>query len=96
MMQKEIYAYVLENKDVFEKNPPQHDELILYDCTGIVSAGVDYGYYYSSDDTYNTYTGLQNEYRNGYRKNGYPDDSTDWYFTSKICEHWYYYEIHDG
>ncbi len=96
MMQREISSYVLENRDAWEKAPPKDNELILYECTGIVCAGVDYGYYYSADDTYNAYINPRNKYRNGYRNDGYPDDPTDWYFTSKICDHWYYYEIHDG
>lgn len=25
-----------------------------------------------------------------------PDDSTDWYYSERICENWFYYEIHDG
>lgn len=95
-MQKEVSAYVLENREIWEQQSPEHDKLILYKCTGIVCAGVDYGYYYSADDTYNTYTGPDNQFRNGYREDGYPDDPTDWYFTAKICDHWYYYEIHDG
>jgi len=27
---------------------------------------------------------------------GYPDDPTDWYYMERICENWFYYEVHDG
>lgn len=35
-------------------------------------------------------------YRNGYRDDGIYGDAQDWYYTEKICDNWYYYELHDG
>ena len=35
-------------------------------------------------------------YRHGYRTYGIPDEDTDWYYEERICENWFYYEIHDG
>lgn len=95
-IEKDVSAYVLENKDMLELLHPRNGELIIRNSTGTVSAGVDYGYYYSVDDQYEVYTGTNNQYRNGYREFGYPDDPSDWFYSSKICDHWYYFEIHDG
>lgn len=33
--------------------------------------------------------------RNGYRDDGIYGDAHDWYYTEKICDNWYYYELHD-
>lgn len=34
-------------------------------------------------------------YEDGYREDGIYGDPLDWYYTEKICDNWYYYELHD-
>ena len=57
------------------------------------TGGVDYGYYYDAKDQFEK---EGTSYRNGFRVDGYPDDPTDWYYMERICENWFYYEVHDG
>ena len=79
--------------DSIELTNPNSYQEFLYEATGLQDGGVEYGYYYAPDDDY----ALRGEpYRNGYRIYGIPDDDTDWYYTERICENWFYYEIHDG
>lgn len=92
-IRNEIFKYVLENKDEIElKNPALRQEF-YYKSTGLSIGGVEYGYIYSPSNDY-SYGG--EKYRNGYRTYGIPDEDTDWYFEERICENWFYYEIHDG
>lgn len=95
-IQKEITAYVLENKDTIEINAPYGYQHFEYACTGLVSASVEFGYYYSKNDTHNISTAADNRYKDGYREDGIGSDPVDWYYSEKICNHWYYYEFHDG
>lgn len=88
---REVTNYVLENRDsivVIDDHQP-----FVYKTTGMVSAGVEYGYYFDAENEF-VMKGMS--YRNGYRTDGYPDDPTDWYYTERICENWFYYEVHDG
>ena len=86
-----VSNYVLENRDsIVVLDDHQSFE---YKTTGMVSAGVEYGYYF---DTENEFAMKGISYRNGIRVDGYPDDRTDWYYTEQICENWFYYEVHDG
>lgn len=94
-LQKEITAYVLKNKDTIEINAPYGYQHFEYACTGLVSASVEFGYYYSKNDTHNIST-ADNRYKDGYREDGIGSDPVDWYYSEKICNHWYYYEFHDG
>ena len=86
-----VSNYVLENRDsIVVIDDHQSFE---YKTTGMVSAGVEYGYYF---DAKNEFAMKGISYRNGIRVDGYPDDRTDWYYTERICENWFYYEVHDG
>ena len=86
-----VSDYVLENKGSIAV--AEDHQSFVYKTTGMVSAGVEYGYYYDAEDRFE----MKDEpYRNGYRTYGYPDDRADWYYTERICENWFYYEVHDG
>ena len=92
-MRKDIFEYVLENKDSIELESSDKYQEFFYAATGLQDGGTTFGYYYAPDNDYY----LHGEpYRNGLRFNGFPDDDTDWYYTEQICENWFYYEIHDG
>ena len=83
--------HVPENKDQIEVT--ENKQTSHYASTGLAIAGVEYGYYYDSEDRFER---KDEPYRNGFRWDGYPDDPTDWYYTERICENWFYYEVHDG
>lgn len=91
MMRKEIMEYVLENKDHIEI--AEINQTFPYAYTGLAIAGVEYGYYFDAEDRFEM---IGKPYRNGFRVDGYPDELTDWYYTERICENWFYYEVHDG
>lgn len=92
-IRNEIFSYVQENLNNIELSNPNRSQDFFYTATGLQDSGVEYGYYYAPDDDY----ALHGEpYRKGYRTYGIPDDDTDWYYTERICENWFYYEIHDG
>ena len=91
MMRKEIMEYVLENKDHIEVS--EANQRFPYAYTGLAIAGVEYGYYFNAEDRFEM---KGKPYRNGFRVDGYPDEPTDWYYTERICENWFYYEVHDG
>lgn len=99
---KEISSYVLENKDVIpHKN---ETEFYTHKTTGIFDAGVIYGYYYTEsdeikiagDDVYPTDLGKDTYESDGGTYIGKPNSGTDWYFTKKITDNWYYFELHFG
>ena len=90
-LRTEIIEYVLENKDQIEVTETR--QTFHYASTGLAIGGVEYGYYYDAEDRFER---KDEPYRNGYRTDGYPDDPTDWYYTERICENWFYYEVHDG
>ena len=89
----EICSYVLENRDEIVLTDSYNYQEFFYTATGLLDGGVEYGYYYSPTDRFN-FSG--ESFRNGYRIYGIPDDDTDWYYSERICENWFYYEIHDG
>lgn len=92
-IRNDVFAYVLENKDNVELKNKNESEEFLFTTTGLSIGGVEYGYYYAPDDDYF----IKGEsYKGGYRTYGIPDEPTDWYYTERICENWFYYEIHDG
>lgn len=95
-IQKEVTAYVLENKDSIELNAPRGYQSFVYTYTPTFDGGIEFGYYYSEDNTYNGDTSKNNRYRKGYRTDDYGGDPFDWYYTEKICDQWFYYEDHDG
>ena len=99
---KEISSYVLENKDVI---PHQKDtEFYTHKTTGLFDAGVFYGYYYTrsneiavaGDDVYPSNLGTDVYDADGGTYFGRPNNGTDWYFTKKITDNWYYFELHCG
>lgn len=95
-IQKEVTTYVLENKDSIELNAPHGYQNFVYTYTPTFDGGIEFGYYYSEDSTYNGDTSEKNRYRKGYRTDNFGGDPFDWYYTEKICDHWFYYEDHDG
>jgi hypothetical protein len=92
----EIIEYVLQNKDSIEIDTEENYKEFFYKGTGDITASVDYGYYYTKDNDYHLKVGAVREYSDGYRVDGIGNDPTDWYYTEKICDNWYYYELHDG
>lgn len=111
-IQKEITAYVLENRDTIEINSPLGHQAFHYFGTGSWDTEVNYGYYFSPEDVYlfayedplYDESGIygyplslehSTPYKNGYRKDGIYGDPLDWYYTEKICDNWYYYELRD-
>lgn len=92
-IKNEIFAYVTQNKDSIALEDPDKYQEYFYTATGLQDGGVEYGYYYNPDDDYIL---ARKPYRTGYRTNGIPDDPSDWYYEERICENWFYYEIHDG
>ena len=92
-IRSEIFSYVQKNVDRIELTNSSSYEEFFYTATGLQDGGVEYGYYYSPNDDHT----LHGEpYRKGYRTHGIPDDRTDWFYSERICENWFYYEIHDG
>lgn len=92
-IRNEIFEYVIENKDEIELENPALRQEFYYKSTGLSISGVEYGYVYNPRNDF-SYGG--EKYRNGYRTYGIPDEDTDWYYEERICENWFYYEIHDG
>lgn len=92
-IRNEIFEYVIENKDEIELENPALRQEFYYKPTGLSISGVEYGYVYNPRNDF-SYGG--EKYRNGYRTYGIPDEDTDWYYEERICENWFYYEIHDG
>lgn len=95
-IQNEITTYVLENKDSIEIDTLYGYQHFEYTYTGFWDASVEFGYYYSENDTHNGNPTEDERYKNGYRIDGIDGDPVDWYYSEKICDHWYYYELHDG
>lgn len=92
----EIFEYVLQNKDSIEIDAEDDYKEFFYKGTGDITSSVDYGYYYTKDDDYEFPSGRGEKYKNGFRLDNLGNDPTDWYYTEKICDNWYYYELHDG
>ncbi|MDR0952127.1 MAG: hypothetical protein LBM18_04315 [Oscillospiraceae bacterium] len=109
---KEIFEYVEQNNDNIEFETTTDCYAFYYDSTGSWDTQVDYGYYYSENDVplfahgsllygdsiYGYEITPQSSQRlgRGYKIDGIYGDELDWYYTEKICDHWYYYEVHDG
>lgn len=92
-MKREIFSYVLENRDKLEANDPKDYQEFPYSVTGFSDAGVEYGYYYFPDDKHQP---AGRPYQNGHLQYGKPNNGEDWYYYERICENWYYYEEHFG
>ncbi len=93
-IQKEVSAYVLANKDAWEQGELNHKEEIVYKYIGLIDTGIEYGYYYSEDDAHIMDASYGEKYRDGYRYYCYPSEPSAWLYSMRICENWYYYEIH--
>lgn len=103
-MYNKVTDYIMENSGDLSSN--KDVEFFIYDGRGLPSAGVYYGYYYTvsgepeipNDDnngvawdyTVDDSFSMDNE---GYYW-GKPNNGTDWYYTRKITDNWYYYELH--
>lgn len=92
-IKQEVFEFVIQNKDRIPIEDPDIYHEYFYTATGLQDGGVEYGYFYNPNDDY---LYAKTPYRTGYRTNGIPDDPFDWYYEERICENWFYYEIHDG
>lgn len=92
-IRSQIVEFVMENNNSIEIKDHDQYQRFTYSYRGNITAYVEYGYYYSPNDTYQW---CDEPYRNGFRTHGVPDEKTDWCYNEKICDNWYYYEIHDG
>ena len=93
MVRNEVFAYVRQNRETIELIDPERYQEFFYSASGLQDGGTEYGYYFEPNDAY---VMAGEPYRGGYRMFGIPDDDADWYYTERICENWFYYEIHDG
>ncbi len=93
-MQQEVSEYVLANKDTWEQSELNNKEEIVYKYIGLIDTGIEYGYYYSEDDTHKMDIAYGERYRDGYRYYCYPYEPGAWLYSMRISENWYYYEIH--
>ncbi len=101
-MYSEICDYVEENKEYF--SPESGQEFYEYTSDGISIGGVYYGYYYSESNEFilpDFYFGNDIEkIKNDVSEAddgvyfGTPNKGTDWCFVKKICDYWFYYELH--
>ena len=92
-MRREVFEYVIENKESIDLTNPQYSQFFEYADWGFLDAGIVYGYFYSPDDES---TSNDNEYRGGYRSEGSPHNGDGWGYYEEICDNWYYYEEHYG
>jgi len=92
-IKNEIFEYVTSHKERITLEDPNKYQEFFYTATGLQDGGIEYGYYYTPNDDYIL---AKEPYRTGYRTFGIPDDKFDWYYEERICENWFYYEIHDG
>jgi len=111
-MRSDVFEFVLGNKDTIEVTAPHGKQAFHYNDTGSWDTSVYFGYYYSAEDNYlfiyedplwgggeygSTISPNESRsYKKGIRIDGIFGDSIDWYYTEKICDNWYYYELHDG
>lgn len=111
-IRSDVFRFVLENKGTIEVTAPHGNQAFHHTDTGSWDTSVYFGYYYSEEDNYlfiyedplwggGEYgiTISPNEsksYKKGIRIDGIFGDPIDWYYTEKICDNWYYYELHDG
>ena len=97
---REIADYVLQNIDAL--CPEEEIAFFRYESTGLLTGGVDYGYYYTQNDEIAVpdfyWDGDLGEQRgaDGGVYFGKPNSGTDWCYVKQITEHWYYYELHTG
>lgn len=93
-IRNEIFDYVLENQAELEQSISGGYKNFVYTTTGLTpTVSAEYGFFYSTSNNYGKYG---YKYKTGYRMDAYLDDDFDWYYEERICENWYYYEIHDG
>ena len=93
-IRNEIFDYVLENQAELEQSISGGYKNFVYTTTGLTpTVSAEYGLFYSTSNNNGKYG---YKYKTGYRMDAYLDDDFDWYYEERICENWYYYEIHDG
>lgn len=90
-IKKEVFSYVLENRDRLAKTAPAGD--ILYTTAGFGDAGVEYGFFYSPGGQYELAGEASGSGRLQY---GRPNSGGDWRYQEPICDDWIYYEEHFG
>ena len=97
-VRSDVFAFVLENKDAIDITSPYGEQAFHHADTGSWDTSVYFGYYFSEDDNYGSPISLDEwrSYKKGIRIDGLFGDPIDWYYTEKICDNWYYYELHDG
>lgn len=83
-MRKDIFEYVLENKDSIELEDPRQDQKFRYHRWALADTAVEYGYYYTPhpEQLY-----LGKEYRKGYLDKGFDYQI----YSEEICDNWFYY-----
>lgn len=98
---KEISSYVLENKDVIPHK--SETEFYIHETVGISPNTVYYGYYFSGNnevafaDFYeHDNLGAEIYESDGGTYFGKPSTANDWYFTKKITDNWFYFELHQN
>ena len=92
-MRAEVFAYVQENKETLPHERTVYKEESSFDNL------VTYGYYYNDSKDYNRAYGDDNlsfGWLIGANGQRIQDRTGDWQYDEKICENWYYFEIHDG
>lgn len=105
-IKKDIFAYIAKNSSSLSKSVSANNkktEFHAFKSTGFSDAGIDYGYYYSKSDSPELYDKYQSMGDfTGFTKvdKGWqwhkPNSGEDWYYTERICNNWFYYELHFG
>ncbi len=73
-IKNDTFRYVLENKDTIQLNPSVNHQEFIFTTTGSWDTYVEYGYYYSADDTYDIKPTEESKYKRGYRYDGIHSD----------------------
>lgn len=111
-VRSDVFKFVLENRDAIDITSPYGEQAFHHTDTGSWDTSVYFGYYFSVDDNYrfiyedplwgggeygsSISPNESRAYKKGIRIDGVFGDSIDWYYTEKICDNWYYYELHNG
>lgn len=98
---EEISSYVLENANYIPHTGEV--EFFIHETTGISPNTTYFGYYFSGNneplfaDFYEHNNLGKDVYQDdGGTYFGKPSASKDWYFTKKITENWFYFELHQN
>lgn len=89
-IKREIFELVLEKRQ--GTAPLEYEQHFTYALRGEeYGTHVRYGYYHSARDRYGS---RGYAYKDGCRIDNYREQNNVWYYEQKICDEWYYYEIH--